>query len=351
MPALRFTFAAAALSLLSGCAIVMASKLPIARPPNRLAPGVERAFVDRNYGYPVAGGLSEDGECVEQLQFVDGVPIGWKVARFCTHTVLDICTYGIWELLGTPIELANMNYPTYIYYVLYDSEGRIVKAVPADSEEGRAFSRLPWSSPYVDGLKVNKSRDVRNQLSSGAQPEPSAKPVTRAATANPAKTETSYVIKTFSRTGDDDFAYVFALQLKDGADAGLGALNRIKQDLRQEVVSDYVSAYGGNMGDVKVDFPEFSMKDSMIEGRAEVMRIAVKSLRYDAQAQKGVIAVKIGAHRFEDARMWVRKNIESLAKDKNVALTTGQIPPAARFYLGAERVLEGNVLEIEFETE
>ena len=160
-----------------------------------------------------------------------------------------------------------------------------------------------------------------------------------------------YSIESFSRTADDDFAYVFRLRLKDGADAGLGALNRIKQELRQEVVSDYMSAYGGNAGEVKVDFPEFSMKDAVIEGRAEVMRIAVKSLRYDAQAQKGVIAVKIGANRFEDARKWVRKNIETLAKDKNIALTTGRVPDEARFYLGAERVKDGNVLEVEFETE
>ena len=349
MFALRFTCAAAALSLLSGCAIVMASKLPIARPPSRLSPGVERAFVDRNYGYPIAGGLSEDGEYVEELQFVDGVPIGWKVARFCIHSVLDACTYCIWELLGTPIELANMNYPTYVYYVVYDSEGKVVSAVPADSEEGRAFAKLPWSSPPVDGLKVNKSMEVRNKLlqqaSSGVRP---ARPVAKR---NQASAGTSYVVESFERTADDDFAYVFKLRLKDGADAGLGAVSRIKQELRQTVVSDYVATYGGNAGDVKVDFPDFSMKDAVIDGRAEVMRISVQSLRYDAQTQKGVIAVKIGANRFEDARKWVRKNIEALAKDKNVALTTGQIPPSARFYLGAERVLKGNILEIEFETE
>ena len=173
----------------------------------------------------------------------------------------------------------------------------------------------------------------------------------KAARASAAASSVQYSIEKFARTADDNFAYAFRIRLKDGADAGLGAMNRIKQELRQAVVSDYVSAYGGNAGEVKVDFPEFSMKDAVIEGRAEVMRISVKSLRYDAQSQKGVIAIKIGANRFEDARKWVRKNVESLAKDKNVALTTGQIPPAARFYLGAERVLEGNVLEIEFETE
>ena len=175
-----------------------------------------------------------------------------------------------------------------------------------------------------------------------------AKPAKAAPVAAPTS---QYSIERFERTAEDEFAYSFRLRLRDGADAGLGAVSRIKQELRQAVVSEYTSTYGGNAGDVRVDFPEFAMKDAVVEGRAEVMRISVKSLRYDAQAQKGVIAVKIGANRFEDARKWVRKNIETLARDKNVALTTGQIPPAARFFLGAERVLEGNVLEIEFETE
>lgn len=34
-----------------------------------------------------------------------------------------------------------------------------------------------------------------------------------------------------------------------------------------------------------------------------------------------------------------------------IALTTGEIPPAAKFYLGREELKDGNVLEIEFKTE
>jgi len=168
-----------------------------------------------------------------------------------------------------------------------------------------------------------------------------------AAPANPG----GYIVEQFERATNDDFAYTFRLRFRDGAPSGLSAMNQVKNELRQAVTTDYAATYGGSAGEVKVDFPAFSMKDAVVEGRAEVMRIAVKSLRYDSSSQKGVISVKIGANRFEDARKWVRKNIEALAKDKNVALTTGQIPPNARFYLGAERVLEGNVLEIEFETE
>ena len=160
-----------------------------------------------------------------------------------------------------------------------------------------------------------------------------------------------YTIEQFERTADDEFAYAFRLRMKDDADLGLSAMGAVKRDLRQSVYDDYVATYGGTGSDIRVDFPEFAMRGSIVEGRAEVMRISVISLQYDASTQKGVIAVKIGANRFEDARKWVRKNIETLAQDKNIALTTGQIPPEARFYLGAERVRDGNILEIEFETE
>ena len=160
-----------------------------------------------------------------------------------------------------------------------------------------------------------------------------------------------YTIEKFERTADDEFAYAFRLRMKDGADLGLSAMGAVKRDLRQSVYDDYMATYGGTGSDIRVDFPEFAMRDSIVEGRAEVMRISVISLQYDASTQKGVIAVKIGANRFEDARKWVRKNIETLAQDKNIALTTGQIPSEARFYLGAERVRDGNILEIEFETE
>ena len=79
--------------------------------------------------------------------------------------------------------------------------------------------------------------------------------------------------------------------------------------------------------------------------------VQVLSLDYDADTRHGKIAVKFAAGRYEEARRYVRRNVETLAKDKNVALTTGQIPTAAKFYLGDERVKDGNVLEVEFETE
>ena len=47
---------------------------------------------------------------------------------------------------------------------------------------------------------------------------------------------------------------------------------------------------------------------------------------------------------------WMSYNIETLACDKNIALVTGQLPPAATYYSLGEKV-DGNVMEIEFKTE
>jgi len=245
------------------------------------------------------------------------------------YAVLDKCC----ERMGTPsaIQIGNSGG----YFVWRDQQQWVcVKSFSASVASGRHPRGL---RPYVGGLYAEIPKNKAKVAAQG--------------NVTPQRSQGQYTVENFSRTADDDFAYEFRLRINQGADTGLSAMNAIKQDLRQSVVTEYVATYGGILGDVRVDFPEFSMKESVVEGRAEVMRISVVSLQYDATRRKGVISVKIGANRFEDARKWVRKNIETLAKDKNIALTTGTIPPETRFYLGAERVKEGNVLEIEFETE
>lgn len=160
-----------------------------------------------------------------------------------------------------------------------------------------------------------------------------------------------YSVESFERLADNQFAYAFKLRLNPEANTGISSFASIREEMRRSIIADYSATYGVKMGDTRVDFSKFALSDGVIEGRAEVMRIGVKSLSYDDRTHKGVIAVSIGAHSFEDARNWVRKNIETLARDKNVALTTGHIPSEAHFYLHNERVVDGNVLEIEFETE
>ena len=171
------------------------------------------------------------------------------------------------------------------------------------------------------------------------------------ATAAQSPAKPLYSVENFERLADNQFAYAFRLKLNPEANVDISSFATIREEMRRSIIADYSATYGAKMGDTRVDFSKFALSDGVIEGRAEVMRIGVKSLSYDDRTHKGVIAVSIGAHSFEDARNWIRKNIETLARDKNVALTTGHIPSEAHFYLHNERVVDGNVLEIEFETE
>lgn len=79
--------------------------------------------------------------------------------------------------------------------------------------------------------------------------------------------------------------------------------------------------------------------------------VQIQMMNYDPDTRKGCIAVEFAKGHYAEARLWARGNIETLVRDKNVALVTGSVPSEAKFYLGAERVRDGNILEIEFETE
>ena len=135
------------LLLLNGCSIIRAASQPRSRPPEAIVPGITQASIDKIYGEPMAVGMSADGkEYIEQLQFVDGIPLGWKIGRIAVHTILDGCTFFLWELIGFPIEVIYSEHPEYIYYVVYDDSDNVIRAISQDSEEGLRLARLPWSA-------------------------------------------------------------------------------------------------------------------------------------------------------------------------------------------------------------
>ena len=161
-----------------------------------------------------------------------------------------------------------------------------------------------------------------------------------------------YRIVSFERESDSSFAYNFVLALRDEEDGSLVTLRQIQQEFRMAVKTDYMESFSVvNANSLYVDFSEYKLNNGKIYGRAVVLTIAIVSLTYDPNTRTGKLAVKVNANQYEEARKWVRKNIETLARDKNIALVTGKIPPAAKFYLGREELKAGNILEIEFKTE
>ena len=161
-----------------------------------------------------------------------------------------------------------------------------------------------------------------------------------------------YDVVTLERREKGDFSYRFELRLKENVDWSVQTIKAVKHDFRKNIKDDYSESFtGASVASLFVEFPEFDFSDGKIAGSAVVMNMVVKSMNYDPLVRKGHLSVVVNSNQFEETRKWVRKNIETLARDKNIALVTGEIPPAARFYLGREELKGGNVLEIEFKTE
>lgn len=222
---------------------------------------------------------------------------------------------------------------------------RVLNSIPKDLAP-YAFTGASVVRRGVVKMRSDASRQVPPRETTKASAE-----VPRQELVKRESVQTLYSVERFERVPGNEFAYEFVLDLTSDM-SGISLASRVKEEIRAEILADYKATYTGErFQSIGVDFPKFAMSGGRIEGRAEVMQMRVMSLAYDQSTRKGVIAVKIGAARFDQARRWVRENIEILARDKNVALMTGELPSAGKFYLGAERVKDGNVLEIEFETE
>ncbi|MBQ6471125.1 MAG: hypothetical protein IJJ33_04015, partial [Victivallales bacterium] len=77
---------------------------------------------------------------------------------------------------------------------------------------------------------------------------------------------------------------------------------------------------------------------------------AVERLEYDAATRRGKLAVRFNPGQVEEARVYIQRNIETLVRDKNILLTTGERPPEGQYRSLGEK-WNGDILEIEFETE
>ena len=169
---------------------------------------------------------------------------------------------------------------------------------------------------------------------------------------NGSKKKKAYDILSLERSIEGAFAYRFELELADGEETTLKVLKSVKQDFRKAIRDDYAESFtGSSVASLFVEFPQFMLRDGRIVGKAVVMSMVVMSMKYDPLTRTGRMAVCLSGGQFEETRKWIRRNIEALARDKNSALTTGKLPPAAKFYLGREELKDGNMLEIESKTE
>lgn len=116
---------------LSGCSVVMASRG--SHPPDlsQIRPGTTKAEVTALLGSPDSTIRHERGSTsVYQFEVGDESSPGRAVA----HGVMDVLTWGIWEAIGTPIELFAIG-ESRVLIVDFDQDDRVVSAIKSPPKE------------------------------------------------------------------------------------------------------------------------------------------------------------------------------------------------------------------------
>lgn len=154
----------------------------------------------------------------------------------------------------------------------------------------------------------------------------------------------------FRRKEGSGHEYVFELKARS-MDVSIRQSRLIQKELKTMISNDFAASFpSANRAVLVVDFPEYALEDGVIKGRALVMPLDIMALDYDKNIRTGIMKIRVVAGQLEEARKYLRRNIEAVVRDKNIALLTGEIPPDAYFRLLDERMKDG-ILEIKFKTE
>jgi hypothetical protein len=89
----------------SGCSLFMAYKQPDKKDLAVLNKGTLRNLVVLELGQP-AFTETKNNVRNDVFVFVQGYSSGVKASRFALHGAADVLTFGAWEVLGTPVEMA-----------------------------------------------------------------------------------------------------------------------------------------------------------------------------------------------------------------------------------------------------
>lgn len=113
----------------TGCSIMMAVHSQDKKDLSVLTPGVPRARVIAELGSPVHLGSSvhevqRDKELGDIFSFRQGYSLPTRIGRAGLHATADLFTHGLWECVGTPLEVA-LNGEKVQAEVLYDHQQQV----------------------------------------------------------------------------------------------------------------------------------------------------------------------------------------------------------------------------------
>jgi len=124
------------LLFLTGCSVGMAMSGKDQKDDSILYPGAPRDVVIAKLGPPESSTTNEKEERVDSYYIVKGNKP--STGRAVAHAALDVFTFGLWEVIGTPMEMGAGSEEHSRVLVIYDKNDKIkdVKKVisPKDKE-------------------------------------------------------------------------------------------------------------------------------------------------------------------------------------------------------------------------
>lgn len=153
------------------------------------------------------------------------------------------------------------------------------------------------------------------------------------------------------RDSDKTFSYSFELELARNPTDFKKAWQAVLLDFAKSLKEDYRDAFpSADMASLKVSFSGFKRNGLRLSGSAAVLTLKPVSLEYNSHNRRGTMSVRFAEGQVSEASTWIRRNIKMLVRDKNIALTSGSLPPEGKFAITNEKI-DGNVMTIEFMVE
>lgn len=109
--------------IVTGCSVGMAMSGKETKDTSVLAVGASRDTVIARLGPPQTTVTDSDGTLIDSWDIVKGNQP--SAGRALAHGAMDVLTWGLWEVVGTPVELAAGQEKHTIYTVRYDADSNI----------------------------------------------------------------------------------------------------------------------------------------------------------------------------------------------------------------------------------
>ncbi len=107
--------------LIQGCSAIMAGKKQTRKDLSVLRVGGNRDDIVQVLGAPYTSTRTADGGCKDIYKLVENAGTKeTKTLAIVGHTAMDVVTLGLWEIVGTPLEIATQEEAT--VFILYYSE-------------------------------------------------------------------------------------------------------------------------------------------------------------------------------------------------------------------------------------